>query len=244
MTKTFSTAIVSLSPSAFVRGLQGAVPSIVGHTSSDSSKRFIEFFAATLRNQSTRDAYFRACCRFLTWCEHYGIETLLAIQPIHVSAYIELLGRDFEKTTVKQHLAAIRMMFDWLVTGQIVPINPATSVRGPKHDIIRGTTPILTPAEARRLLDCIDISNIVGLRDRALIALMLYSFARVSAALSMRVSDYFPVGERWWIRLREKGGKQHEMPAHHELVAQRTSQAISIPFSFVHIGDMEIPRNY
>ena len=109
------------------------------------------------------------------------------------------------------------MLFDWLVVGQVIALNPAHSVRGPKHVIKRGKTPVLTPAEARKLLDAIDISSVVGLRDRALIGLMAYSFARVSAAIGMRVEDYYGQGKRWWVRLHEKGGKRHEMPCHHNL---------------------------
>jgi integrase len=111
------------------------------------------------------------------------------------------------------------MLFDWLLTGQIVTSNPASSVRGPKYSLTRGKTPVLTASDARRLLDLVDISTLIGLRDRALIALMIFSFARVSAAISMDVEDYFLIGDQRWIRLQEKGGKHHEMPAHHELEA-------------------------
>ena len=107
------------------------------------------------------------------------------------------------------------MLFDWLVTGQIVPHNPATSVRGPKHVVKRGKTPVLTADEARQLLDSIDTSTSTGLRDRALIGVMVYSFARVSTAVSMKVEDFYAEGKRWWLRLHEKGGKRHEVPAHH-----------------------------
>jgi hypothetical protein len=86
------------------------VPTIVVRAHEKAAKRFIEFFFATIRNQNTRDAYYRACCRFLSWCEHHRITDLASIEPIHVAAYIEILGRDFEKSTVKQHLAAIRMI--------------------------------------------------------------------------------------------------------------------------------------
>jgi site-specific recombinase XerD len=129
------------------------------------------------------------------------------------------MGAGFEKPTVKQHLAAIRMMFDWLVTGHVVASNPAHAVRGPKHVVKRGKTPVLSADQARQLLDSIDISTTIGLRDRALIALMTYSFARVSAACAMRVEDYFANGKRWWLRLHEKGGKLHEIPVHHNLEA-------------------------
>lgn len=136
-----------------------------------------------------------------------------SIQPITVAAYIE--QHQAAAPTVKQHLAATRMLFDWLVTGQIVPHNPATSVRGPKHSVKRGKTPVLTAEQARILLDSVDTSTPIGLRDRALIGVMVYSFARVTAAISMRMEDYFQSGKRWWLRLHEKGGKRHDLPAHH-----------------------------
>lgn len=117
---------------------------------------------------------------------------------------------------MKQHLAAIKMLFDWLVTGQIVPTNPAASVRGPKHVVKKGKTPVLTAEEARQLLQSITTDTVIGLRDRALIATMLYSFARVSAVVGMRVQDYYPQGKRSWLRLHEKGGKFHEVPCHHK----------------------------
>jgi site-specific recombinase XerC len=132
---------------------------------------------------------------------------------------VKALGEKFEKPTVKQHLAPIKMLFDWLVVGQVVAINPAHAARGPKHVVKRGKTPVLTADQARELLDSIVVTTAVGLRDRALIALMAYSFARVSAAVAMRVEDYFGQGKRWWVRLHEKGGKVHEMPCHHSLEA-------------------------
>jgi integrase len=118
---------------------------------------------------------------------------------------------------VKLHLAAIRMLFDRLIIGQVLAVNPAHAVRGPKHVVRRGKTPVLTEDQARRLLDSIDSSTLVGLRDRALIGVMIYSFARIGAVVAMRVEDYYPAGKRWWVRLHEKGGKRHEVPAHHKL---------------------------
>jgi len=109
------------------------------------------------------------------------------------------------------------MLFDWLVVGQVLATNPAHSVRGPKHVVRRGKTPVLTAEEARQLLDSIDTTTLVGLRDRALIAVMTFAFARIGAVVAMRVEDYYPEGKRWWVRLHEKGGKRHEMPAHHKL---------------------------
>ena len=117
--------------------------------------------------------------------------------------------------TVKQHLAAIRALCDWLVVHQVLPVNPAAAVRGPKHVVTKGATPVLTPAEARALLDRIDTGTRVGLRDRALLSVLVYSFARVSAAVGMRRQYYFRQELRGWLRLHEKGGKRHDVPAHH-----------------------------
>ena len=154
---------------------------------------------------------------FLAWCEDHGVSSIAAIQPLHVAAWVEGQTRKHSAPTVKQQLAALRHLFDWLVVGQVVPLNPAASVRGPAHSARKGKTPVLDPAEARALLDSIDVSTPIGLRDRALIALMVFSFARIGAALTMRVEDVFVQNRRLWVRLREKGGKRHEMPCHHTL---------------------------
>jgi integrase/recombinase XerD len=180
-------------------------------------RRFLEFFAATIRNKNTRVAYMTAVGKFFAWCDRHRIGQLADIEPLHVAAWIEVLGKDFDKPTVKQHLAAIRVLFDWLVTGGILATNPAHAVRGPKHVVKRGKTPVLTSDQARALIESIDTSTLVGLRDRALIRVMTYAFARVGAVVAMRVEDYFANGKRWWVRLHEKGGKRHEMPAHHKL---------------------------
>ncbi|MBX3412586.1 MAG: tyrosine-type recombinase/integrase [Pirellulales bacterium] len=195
------------------------VPRLIAAAGPDGVRRFVEFFVANIRNGNTREAYARAVANFLDWAESRGVRKLADIQPVVVASYVEDLGTAYEAPTVKQHLAAVRMLFDWLVVGQIVPANPASSVRGPKHVVKRGKTPVLTADQARQLLDSIDLSTIVGLRDRALIGVMVYSFARVSAAISMRVEDYFSEGKRWWLRLHEKGGKRHEVPTHHNAEA-------------------------
>jgi site-specific recombinase XerC len=133
-----------------------------------------------------------------------------------VAAYVEKLLRDgLSKPTVKQHLAAIRMLFDWMVVGGVLEMNPASFVRGPKYVIKKGKTPVLTPEEARLLLDSIDVSELHDLRECAPLAMMAYSSARVSAVVGMNVDNYYQQGKRWWVRLHEKGGKHHEVPAHH-----------------------------
>jgi len=190
------------------------LPNLVVRAGDHAARRFVEFFAATIRNRNTREAYAQAVGQFCQWCERRELE-LASISPIAVAAYIEDLSSKRSAPTVKQHLAAIRTLFDWLVTGHIIPINPAWSVRGPRHVVKKGKTPVLTAAEARQLLDSIDTSTLIGLRDRALISLMCYSFARVSAIANMIVEDYYQQGKRSWVRLHEKGGKFHEVPAHH-----------------------------
>ena len=155
----------------------------------------MEFFTAQIRNPHTRAAYGTAVTRFFTWCDARGI-ALAQISPIAVATYIDEMRGRYRAPTIKQHLAAIRRLFDWLVTGQVVPTNPATSVRGPTHVVRTGKTPVLQPAEARLLLDTIDTSTLRGLRDRALLAVMVYSFARVSAVVSMRVEDCYQQGKR------------------------------------------------
>lgn len=181
--------------------------------------RFIEFFTANIRNKNTRTAYGQAVSQFFRWLEARGIAELGQIRPVVIAGYIEELQASRTAPTVKQHLAAIRMLFDWLVVGQIVPVNPASSVRGPKHVVKRGKTPVLKADDARLLLDSISTHTIVGLRDRALLGLMCYTFARVSAVVGMNVEDYYQNGKRWWFRLHEKGGKRHEVPAHHNAEA-------------------------
>jgi integrase/recombinase XerC len=193
------------------------LPQLVRQAEPHVQARFLEFFAATIRNANTRRAYARGCADFLAWCAAHQVTALSQIQPLHVAAWIEKLGRSLSVPTVKQRLASVRHLFDWLVLTQVVQHNPAISVRGPSHSIRRGKTPVLAPDEARALLDLIDISTPGGMRDRALIGLMVYSFARVGAALAMRVEDVFVQNRRLWVRLHEKGGKRHEMPCHHNL---------------------------
>jgi integrase/recombinase XerD len=194
-----------------------AVPAAIADAGEHAARRFLEFFAANIRNKNTRMAYYRAVCSFFAWVEQHRIGELADIEPVHVAAYIEALQTTASKPTVKQHLAAIRMLFDWLIIGQVLAVNPAHAARGPKHVVKRGKTPVLTEDQARNLLDSIDVTTLVGLRDRALIGVMIYSFARIGAVVAMRVGDYYPGGKRWWVRLHEKGGKRHEMPAHHKL---------------------------
>jgi site-specific recombinase XerD len=192
------------------------VPATIAAAGDQAAWRFIEFFTANIRNPNTRRAYLRACQQFFAWCDERG-RTLATIRPYDVAGYIEARQQTHSAPDVKQQLAAIRMLFDWLVTGQVVPINPAAAVRGPKHIVKVGVTPVLEAAEWRRLLDAIPTETVRDLRDRALIATLTYSFARIGAALKMKVEDLRPRSAGWTVRLHEKGGKQHSMPCHHAL---------------------------
>jgi site-specific recombinase XerD len=200
-----------------VAAAPGLVPARLFAPTAKAARRVAEFFTAQINNDHTRKAYLNAARRFAAWCEARGLAELAAVQPIHVAAFIKELQGRFTPPTVKQHLAALRMLFDWLVTGHIIEVNPAHAVRGPKYVVKKGKTPVLNADEARALLDSIDIDTMTGLRDRALIGVMVYSFARVNAVIGMQVKDYFTQGRRGWVRLHEKGGKEHEVPCHHSL---------------------------
>jgi site-specific recombinase XerD len=193
------------------------LPAVVAAAGERASIRFLEFFAANIRNPHTRRAYYRAAEEFLTWCAAIGVPSIADVQPLHVSTWIETATHELAAPSVKQRLAALRHLFAWLVNGQVMPSNPAHTVRGPRHVVTSGQTPVLDPAEARALLDSIDVTTQAGLRDRALIGLMVYSFARIGAALGMAVEDVYTQNRRLWVRLREKGGKRHAMPCHHNL---------------------------
>lgn len=200
------------------------LPALITEAGENASRRFFEFFTANIRNRNTRAAYAQAVARFLRWCEDRNL-ALRQLEPIIVAGYVEELQANLAAPSVKQHLAAIRMLLDWLVTGQVIPMNPASSVKGPKHVVKKGKTPVLSSDDARKLLDSIRVAHedgtpdLLGLRDRALIGTMVFSFARISAVLGMRVEDYYQNGKRWWLRLHEKGGKFHEVPAHHNAEA-------------------------
>lgn len=189
------------------------LPQAIEELGPDATYAFIDFFISNIRNKNTRAAYSRAVWRFFKECSL----PLAEISSMHVAVHIETLGSELAAPSVKQHLAAIRMLFDWLVVKQIMPQNPAQSVRGPKHVVKKGKTPILYADEVRQLFESIDTSTDSGKRDKAFIATLFYTFARVSAVCKMTKADVFTQKRRQWVRLAEKGGKQHEMPCHHLL---------------------------
>ena len=128
------------------------VPALFAAAGERASRRLIEFLTAEIRNPHTRAAYARAIGRFDGWCQARGF-ALEQLTPVHVAAYVEQIGREVSKPTVKQHLAALRMLGDYLVTGQVLPFNPAAAVRGPKYVIKTGKTPVLCTRPANHVLD-------------------------------------------------------------------------------------------
>ncbi|MFB6232464.1 MAG: tyrosine-type recombinase/integrase [Salinibacter sp.] len=195
--------------------LRQTLPAVLQDAGEDTADRVIEFFTAEIRNPNTREAYGRAVRRFFRWAAQRGLD-LSDIEPVHVAAYVEEDNR--APATVKQNLAALRRLFDFLVTGQVLEASPAEPVRSPKLNADGGKTPALTAEEARELLDSIveEKKELPQLRDRAIIGVMTYTFARVSAVCRLDVGDYFRAGHRWMIRLHEKGGQRRTVPVHHK----------------------------
>ena len=208
--------LVQPSPAGPLAAFVDRLPPMIAGADDRTAWRFVDFFAVTIRNPNTREAYYRAVSRFMDWCEQHGLHHLGDVMPIHVAAYIEQLP--LSRATVKQHLSAISRCFAWMVSGGTLDTNPATSVQRPKHVVRIGKTPVLSDDQARALLESISIDKVAGLRDRALIGAMLYSFGRVGAVISMDVEDYRLSNHQRMFLLHEKGGKVHQVPAHHKIV--------------------------
>lgn len=207
-----TTELVRVSAGELVAG-QG-MPAIVAGAGAGARFAWEEFFDAELPNRHTRVAYQRAVRQFLAWCEARGAE-LPRITPGMVGQYFA--DHPGTAPTKKQHLAAIRGLFDRLVNRHAVPLNPAASVRVARYQVIEGKTPEISIDQARRLLKAIDVSTIVGLRDRAAIAVMIYTIARVGAVAKLKVKNLEQDGTQWCLRFDEKGGKSRLIPVRHDL---------------------------
>lgn len=194
-------------------------PAAVSNASPQALYAVLQFFAAEIRNPNTRRAYMRAAEDFFVFAgASRGGDRLETITSLHISAWLETMrASGLSAPTIKQRLAGLKMLFQALTREGILTVNPTAVVRGPKHSVRRGKTPILSAEEARQLLDSINAETLVGLRDRALIAAMVYSFGRIGAVTGLCVKDVFTQQRRLWLRLHEKGGKRHEVPCHHHL---------------------------
>ena len=173
------------------RHLDGQPPLLV--ESSGQAARFAwdEYIYGCLRKEHTRRSYERACRRFLSWCEHCRLD-LHAVSPKHVGKYLDSLPDS--SVSKKVCLAAIRHLFDILVTRHAAVLNPADSVRGERLQVIEDKTPEMSAEQARRLLNSIDTSHVVGLRARAIVAILIYTAARVGAVARLRLGDFFDAG--------------------------------------------------
>ena len=192
------------------------IPAIISLAGEKALLSFVNYFTAEIPNENTRRAYLQAWREFSKWAEGRGVR-LEEVRPFMLAAYREELGKRYHVRSVKQHLSALRRLFDQLVIDQVIPLNPAAAVRGPKFSSKHGVTPILTDEETRKLFNSLDTSHVVGLRDRAILSVLVYAVARVGAVTAMQVKDFYPQGRRWKVRLHEKGGKLHEVWCHHNL---------------------------
>lgn len=175
-----------------------------------------EFFYGRIRNTHTRAAYLHAVRLFLLWCEERGIE-LVRITPKDVGQYLDGLRKRTSVPTSKQHLAGLRHFFDGLVTRHAILLNPALSVRGERYAVLEGKTPEITVAHARKLLASIDPSHLVGLRDRAIVAILIYTASRAGAIATLHRGSFYHAGDQQMLHFDEKGGKSREIPVRHDL---------------------------
>lgn len=219
-----------------IEGINGwALPGLVVALGADSSEHFLNYFASKIRNHNTRQAYLRAWIRFDAWCKSNGITDLRDVRTLHIGVYIESITLDSKKpaheqpgrlakSSVKQHRAALLKCCSFLVEKHVIETNPVTDVAGPKIRVRKGKTPVFTDDEFLTLLDSIPDTNLLGLRDRALISVLAYGWPRISAALGLTLSDYYPKDKRWYIRVNEKGGEEgKEILLHYD--AQRALDA-------------------
>lgn len=199
-----------------VRGVAFEVPELVVLAGPRAAEASFEFFTARIPNAHTRDAYGRAFHRFAAWCMAESPPLpLQALTPPVIAAYLaELEAAGLSVASRKLQLAALRHWLDWLCQSGVMPFNPAASVRGPKLVVREGKTPVLEREDARRLFDSIG-DDLVGLRDRAILAVMLFGFVRVSAVCRMLVKDFEDAGGDAWLVLHEKGGRERRIPCHH-----------------------------
>lgn len=210
-----STEIVPVTPIAVVVFTSASsLPVLVERAGNAGRFAWDEFFYAEHHNPHTQTAYLRAVRRFLAWAEGQGVE-LAAITPGMVGQYLVALGGSAAKRNLA--LAALRGFFDRLVQRHVVILNPAASVKGVKEQVIEGKTPEITIEQARTLLASVDVSHVVGLRDRAILATLAYTACRAGAVAKLRLGDFPHDGTQYVLRFQEKGGKSREIPVRHDL---------------------------
>lgn len=194
------------------------LPEIIRRAGANAVFAAHEFFSGMIRNVHTRRAYMKAVRDFLEWAGHHGGGELAQLAPWHVGQYFEeMAAAGTSIATRNMRLSGLRHFFDNLVTRHAIMLNPARTVRGEKLNIMEGRTPEIPIAEVRKLLASIDTSHVVGLRDRAILAVLVYTASRRSAAAKLRLSDFYNTGQQWMLHFAEKGGKSREIPVRHDL---------------------------
>lgn len=205
---------LTICPSTIVVDNNSSLPVLIDATGSAARFAWEEFIYGKIRNPHTRAAYERAIRQFLAHCEVLN-KDLPTVTPRDVGCYLD--EQDYAPATKKLHLSAIRHFFDTLVTRHVVVLNPAHSVRSERLQIIEGKTPEITIPQARKLMQSLDTSHVVGVRDRAIIAILIYTAARVGAVAALRLGDFYDLGDQYCLRFKEKGGKSREIPVRHDL---------------------------
>lgn len=197
------------------------VPALIADAGERAAHATLEFFTARIPNAHTRRAYGRAVAAFCHWC--HGRVSLQDLSAPTVSAYLAGLRNDGEGLSLvsfKLTASAIRHWLDFLTERGVLGYNPARSVRTERLVVREGKTPVFSRDDGRRLFASLDAEaatgDILALRDRALMAVMLYGFVRVGAAVGMRVRDFEDEGEHASLVLREKGGKERRIACHHK----------------------------
>lgn len=192
-----------------------STPALIEQSGGAATFAWEEFVHGRIRNTGTRRAYCFAVKKFLSWCLGHGLE-LVRIAPAHVGRYLDEQN-DYSISTKKLHLAAIRHFFDELVIRHVVVLNPALSVRTERQENVEGRTPEISVQQARQLLGSIDTSSVVGLRDKAIISVLIYTAARVGAVSKLKRGDLVDMGDQFYLRLLEKRNKHRELPLRHDL---------------------------
>jgi integrase/recombinase XerD len=169
-------------------------------------------FQGELANPDTRKNYIHAVKKFLAWCQERDLQ-LIRVSPGDVGAYFQEMP--LAVPTKKLHLAAQRKFFDRLVNRPVIVINPAATVRAERYSVVEGKTPEIRPDQVARLLTSIDVSTKIGLRDRAVLAVLIYTAARVGAVAKLTLKGVKHDGSQYTLRFSEKGGKSREMPVRH-----------------------------
>jgi integrase/recombinase XerD len=195
----------------------GELPEIIHRAGANAVFAAKEFFSGTIRNEHTKRAYLHAVKRFLKWAEKHGGRELMQVAPWHVGQYFTELAKTTSIATRNQHLSALRHFFDGMVTRHAIVLNPALSVLGERYGVMEGKTPEIPIPDARKLLASVDTSHVIGLRDRAILAVLVYTTSRAGAVAKLKRGDFYYSGQQWMLHFEEKGGKSREISVRHDL---------------------------